>query len=112
MADVTLTVQDSTRAIATCPNVTDDATAATSSDTYYFANDGRVVLIVDAATTATVTIETPGSVAGNAIADTAVALPDGDTYVLGPFPTSVYNDSQGRVKVTVSANTTIMALRV
>lgn len=112
MADVTLTVRDATRAVTTCPNFTDHATAATSADTYYFANDGRVVLLADAATTATVTIQTPGTVAGNAIADTAVALPDGDTYVLGPFPPSVYNDALGRAAVTVSANTTIMALRV
>lgn len=112
MADVTLTVQYSTRLITTCPNFIDDATAATSSDTYYFSNDGRVVVVADAGTTATVTIETPNTIAGNAIADTTVALPDSDIYIIGPFPPQVYNDSQGRVKVTVSANTSIMALRV
>lgn len=112
MADVTMTVYDASRAQATAPNYTDNKTAATSGNNYYIPNNGRVALIVVAGTTATVTVATPGTVDGNAVADLAITLPDTDQIVLGPFPTGTYNDPQGRLLVTVSAATSLFAVRV
>ncbi len=112
MADFTPTIRSASRDISTAPNVTDHSTAATASNNYYFQNDGRTVLIAKAATTATVTVQTPNSVDGLAITDKTFALPDADEYVLGPFPPPTYNDSQGRLLVTVSANTSLLAVRV
>lgn len=111
MADVTMTVYDTTRAVSTAPNYTDNETAATSGNNYYIPNNGRVLLIAEADTTSNVTIATPGSIDGNAIADLVLALADTDVRVFGPFPPAVYNDAQGRLLVTVSANTNLMAIR-
>lgn len=112
MADVLMTVYPTTRAIATAPNLTDNGTAATSSNTYLIPNNGKVLLCAKAATTATMTIATPNSVDGNAIADLALALPDADQYIVGPFPPSVYNNSAGQLSVTVSANVTLFPVRL
>ncbi len=112
MADVTLTVYQAARPLASAPNYTANKTGATSSNVYFFPNNGRVVLLMAAATTANVTIETPNTQDGNAIADLTLALANTNVRVIGPFPPAVYNDSQGRVKVTVDANTDLYAVRV
>jgi hypothetical protein len=110
MADVLLTVYDANRANGV--NVTDNDSAATSADTYYVPNNGSVRLIItNAAGPNNVTIVTPGTVDGLAIADRVTALLASKTYVLGPFPTTVYNDGQGRLGFTVSANADVIAVR-
>jgi hypothetical protein len=49
----------------------------------------------------TVTIETPATVDGLAVADREVEIPanTGDK-IIGPFPSSTYNDSAGKVQLT------------
>ena len=56
-------------------------------------NDGRIVLEAGnvGADDAIVTITTPGTVAGLAIADLAVTVPAAGTRWIGPFPTTVFN---------------------
>lgn len=112
MADVNITVYPTGRDLASAPNWTDNATAATSSDTYYIPNNGQVLLILEAATTSNVTIDTPGNVDGLAIADRVFALADTDVRIVGPFPPQIYNNASGQLKVTVTANTDIMAVRI
>jgi hypothetical protein len=112
MADFTLTVYETTKSGSTAPNYTDNETDATSSNNYYIPNNGRVVLIVEAATSSNVTIQTPGSIDGNAIADLVVALADADIKIVGPFAPQIYNDAAGRLLVTVSANTKLFAVRL
>jgi hypothetical protein len=112
MADFTPTIYAATRAVSTAPNFTDNETAATSGNNYYYPNDGRVVLIVNAAASSNVTVATPNTVDGLAVTDLVLALADTDVRVVGPFPPNIYNDSQGRILVTVSADTSIMAIRV
>mgnify|MGYP001566003466 FL=1 len=59
-------------------------------------NDGRVFLEVenvDAASAHTVTVLTPGTVAGLAIADLAVSVPLSSIRWIGPFPTTVFNQT-------------------
>jgi hypothetical protein len=112
MADFTLTVVDATRVITTAPDYTTGKTAGASSNNYYIPNNGRVVVLAAATTTATVTVVTPNSVDGNAIADLAIALPGTDVYVLGPFPQGTYNDAQGRILITVSAACALYPVRI
>ena len=71
--------------------------AATS--TYTVVNDGNVLLhFKNSGTIAAVSIVTPNLVDGLAIADQAVsvAATTGDT-ICGPFPKSVYNDTNNLV---------------
>lgn len=112
MADVTMTVYDAARLVASAPNYTDNLTAATSSNDYYIPNNGRVVLHALCGAGGNLTVQTPGTVDGLAVTDNVNALVAAKHYVFGPFPPALYNDSQGRLKVTVSANTNLFAVRV
>jgi len=111
MGLTTLTVQEIVRAGLT------PVLAAANTDGSYIPNDGRVFLQVKNTNGAavTVTIDTPGSVDGNAIANLAVIIPltSGDKLI-GPFPPAIYNQSDGTIKVTFSAVTdvTIGAFRI
>lgn len=112
MADVTLTVHEASRLVASAPNYTANLVAATSADTYFIpSNNGRVLLLCAAATTSNLTVETPNGVDGLAVTDLVNALTSA-IRVLGPFPPSIYNDAQGRVKFSVSANTNVFAVRL
>ena len=108
MADFTLTVFDTNRDGV---NVTDNDTSATTGNNYFFQNDGRVKLLCASTPGANVTVETTVTVEGLAVTDNVKAVPATKQVVLGPFPMATYNDSQGRAKVTVSANCDIIAIR-
>lgn len=81
-----------------------------------FPNDGRVILNVKngAGAPITVTIETPGTVDGLAIAELIVTVPNAEERWIGPFPPNTYNQDAGTVYVDYSAVTTITvaALRI
>jgi hypothetical protein len=110
MADVLLTVFDADRDSGV--NVTDNDSAVTSSDSFLVPNNGSVRLIVtNSAGANNLTITTPGTVDGNAIADLVIALTASKVYVIGPFPPSVYNNSAGQLRFTVSANADVIAVR-
>jgi len=113
MANVDLTVQKMIHA-----GVTPSYTGSLSTgNTYKLRNNGRrfVHFKKSGAGACTVTIETPGSVGGLAIADQTVNVPatTGDVMI-GPFPRNLYNDSSGDVNITLSEITglTIAALEV
>ncbi len=110
MATVTLTVQDVSRAGL---NLTAAKTTVVVANDYYFPNDGRTKLFVDniAATDNVVTIETPGTVDGAAVADKTVTMATLQKYLIGPFPQDWYNNSAGNVHVTFSAIVEISAVR-
>ncbi len=113
MADVDLAVKTVGRNV-TGVNFTDDKVAAIAANNYFFQNDGTVKLMVSTAEVggSNLTIVTPNTVDGLAVADKVIALVQNKVYAIGPFPTSVYNDSAtGKVKITVSANTDILAFR-
>lgn len=67
------------------------------------------------AATRTITLATPGTVGGNAIADAAIVIPanTGD-LLIGPLTRAIYGDSDGNVGITWSATTdvTIAAVRI
>jgi len=106
-----LTVVEISRAgkAVTYPMVTPTATNGNK-----FLNDGKTFLRVKNGSGApiTVTIETPGTVDGQALADlviTVAATGDGtglDDQVIGPF-TAIYNQTDGYVWAVCSAVTTV-----
>ncbi|MGC5664929.1 hypothetical protein ACN261_31565 [Micromonospora sp. WMMD723] len=53
----------------------------------------------------TVTVETPGTVAGLAVADLTISVPAGGYAARGPFPASVFGDPAGLVAMTYSTHT-------
>ncbi len=67
-------------------------------------NDGRVFLEVtnDDAATQTVTIQTPGTIDGLAIADLVVSLAAAAVKLIGPLSPTTFNQSDGLVYVDPS----------
>jgi hypothetical protein len=106
-----------TPVLPTGVDITTPPTAAASTMT--MANDGRTLLCVKTgATTANLTL-TPqakiqdGSAAGIAGTPPVIALAANKQYLIGPFPTGVYNDANGELNIAFSAVTsiTVQALR-
>ncbi|MEK7765269.1 MAG: hypothetical protein AAB368_03430 [bacterium] len=80
-------------------------------------NDGRTILHVKnvaAGGDCVVTIVTPNTVDGLALADRTVTVADGAERFIGPFPPSIYNESDGTIRVDFSeiTNVTLAALRM
>lgn len=103
-ADIsTMTVTQSSKSGVTTARTSTGLVASTR--TYKFRNDGRTFLLFEktGSGACTVTITTPGTVGGIAIADQTVTVPatTGDVTV-GPFPVKLFNDSNGDVQFTVS----------
>lgn len=55
----------------------------------------------------TVTLTTPATVEGVAIADPTVVVTAGEDRMIGPFPPSIFNDGNGRVAVGYSGVTSV-----
>lgn len=89
--------------------VTLTGAAVAASDT--FANTGRELLVVTNgdASSKTVTIDYKLTADGQTVTDRVVTVPAGETWVIGPFPPSMYNDAGGLVTVTYSATTSVTA---
>lgn len=87
-------------------------TAADGSNQNAFVNDGRTYLHVKngGGGAITVTIDTPGVVDGLAVGNLAVSVGAGVEKVLGPFPTNIYNQSDGKVYVDWSGVTSVTAM--
>lgn len=101
MADITITPQQ-----MAASGITPSYTGSLStSNTYYVKNNSHMFLHFkkSAAVDCTVTITTPPTVGGLAVADRTVTVPasTGDKMI-GPFPPSIYNDSSNRVSFTLS----------
>ena len=101
MANVTLTPQQISR---TGVDLTDTGSLSTSNN-YFFRNTGREFLHFKktGAGACVVTIVTPKTVAGLAVADPTVSVPatTGDLMV-GPFPPDTFNNPSGDVEFTLS----------
>lgn len=84
--------------------------AADGSNQNAFFNDGRTFLHVKngGGSSITVTIDTPITVDGVlAVGNLAVGVTNGQERFIGPFPTNIYNQSDGRVHVDWSAVTSV-----
>jgi len=111
MPPTVLTVQTVSMA-----GITPTYAAATVTDGDDFANDGNTyVEVKNTGTQKTLTITTPATVRGVAIADLAITIPatTGDVKI-GPFPPEIFNDGNGRVHTLLDAVTgaTIGAFKV
>lgn len=81
-----------------------------TADTQLIANkSGNVLLRVTngSAEATEVTIVTPGTVNGNAIADKIVSVAAGKTKEIGPFSPTAYNNPKGNLEVKFSKTTSI-----
>ncbi len=95
-ADLTVEVMD--RQTPIVPSFT----IAVVADGHMFLNDGRTFLYIvttGVGTEQLITIQTPGTVDGLAIDDLTFDLLDDSDYVMGPFPPSVYNQTNGKVYI-------------
>lgn len=113
MANITLTTEDISRAGI---DANDQSLAGNLADTMFVPNDGRMFLHFkkSGAGACTVTIVTPGTVAGLAIADLTHSVPatTGDRMI-GPFPPDIFNDpSTGMLSFTVSEVTGLTVSRL
>ena len=111
MADVTLTVYDVVRAGL---DLTANKTTVVTANTYLMPNDGRTTLHVKNATgsTCVVTIATPKTVDGLAVADRTVSIATAKEFDIGPFPSDPYSNSDGQVSITFDQTVDIVAKRV
>ncbi len=75
-------------------------------------NDGRTILYFKNtnATTRTVTLATGGTAQGIAIADISVTVAENEERIIGPFPTEIFNDSNGYIQLTYSAVATLLTV--
>lgn len=97
--------------------ITPTYNAATASDGDAFSNDGHTFVQVLNAAGAPInlTIQTPGTVDGLAVTDRVVAVPaTTGNKMIGPFPTAMYNQSNGQVYLDWSsaASVTFAVVRV
>ncbi len=91
--------------------------AMAAADNYIMRNNGRVILhfIKTGANPATITIVTPKTVGGLAVADlTFVVAASSGIEFAGPFPPDLYNDASGDMDISTSEDTaiTVQAIRV
>ncbi len=105
MSDVDITVQN----ILQSGLVVIHTGSLNIPDTHKVRNDGRtfIRIVNGGGSPTTVTINTPGNRGGNAIADRAVVVTNGTEQNIGPFPPSIYNDSNGDINITLSFVTTV-----
>ena len=77
------------------------------ADDYYIPNDGCTIVRFrnGGVGAVTVTIETPRTYAGLALADQTVAVAGGSTAYFGPFDPGIFNDDDGRLHITLSGGT-------
>ena len=76
-------------------------------DDYFIANNGQTVVRFanGAGSACTVTIETPATVAGLAIADQTVVVPVNSIRYIGPFEPAYFSNADGRIHLTLSGGT-------
>ena len=85
-----------------------------AADRYRYDNStGRVMIEVSGgAAAATVTVHTMAAVeAGIATSNREIAIPAGETRLLGPYSGWLYNDGAGRVNLTVAADDASLLLQ-
>lgn len=85
------------------------AGAAASVGGDEFVNTGTELLFVSNGGGApiNVTVVTQATVDGMAVPDKVVAIPAGESRLIGPFPKQWYNDGAGKVQVTYSGVDTV-----
>ena len=95
MANVELSIQDAARSgTVVVYNTSTTVPPLTASDRFQIPNNGNVqILVKNGATASIITVETPSTVDGLAVADRTVTVAADTDVIIGPYPPSVYNDS-------------------
>ncbi len=105
MGDVTLTPQK-----ASAAGVTPTRTSMATADTYIVRNGGNTLLafIKTGAGEATITVQTPATLGGLAVAERTITVvaTTGDVMAAG-FAPAVYNDSSGDMRFTTNEETAL-----
>ncbi len=72
-----------------------------------FANTGRELLEVThtngSGDSCTLTITTTKTIDGEAVADKLITITKGSKYLIGPFPTDIYNDANNEVNLELDS---------
>ena len=116
MADITLDVQQIARTGLVATYMDSSSTPPlTTTDTFFANNNGRTFLHVqNGATDVDVTIHTPNTVDGLAVADRTVTVTANTEAFIGPFQPDVYNgaDHQMSFEFDDVSNVSVAVLRV
>jgi len=81
---------------------------ATAVDGFEFLNDGKTVLHIrndgtSGSVTLTIDCPNPCDYGDTTLHDKTVAIPQGDDFIIGPFPTHIWNEPQtGKVNIAAS----------
>lgn len=106
MADVTLAPT-----VAVQGGIASSTQAMATADNYIIRNNGNVLLhfVKVGANNATITVVTPKTVSGLAVADLTFSVPatTGDVWA-GPFSPDTFNDANGDLDVSTSEETGIV----
>ena len=114
MATVRWTPQDAASGSDITPTRNGSLSA---SDSYVFANDGKVILLAEktGAGACTYTVTTPKTLGGLALTDQTgtIAATTGDK-IIGPFEPATHNDSNGDTTIAFSeiTNLTVAVVRL
>ncbi len=103
MSNVTLVVQS-----LAPTGITPVRTAISASNVYFLRNTGRVMLAFAKSGNgvATITIVTPITTGGLAVAQQTVSVPaDTGDKMAGPYPPSIYNNNDGDLEFTTNEGT-------
>lgn len=114
MARTLLTLAD---AAVSGVQVDDGVMTAAIADGHMVPGDGDIVLIIlnSSGSNRTITIPTPGTIAGLAIADVTRVMADGDYWMFGPFSAKqAFVQTDGNIWVDYSSATgvSIIAVRI
>ena len=96
-------------------SVADAAMTAAVADGHSFVNDGRTVLLIQNTNgaTRTITVQTPGTVDGLAVADLTITVAATTGRLMtATFPKSVYNQNGGVVYLDYSATAGLLVAAV
>lgn len=106
MANVTISPQTA-KATAIVPAFT----SLNATDTFKIANTGQLFLYGKNVTASSVlTIDTPLSVGGLAVADQVINFAIGDEKIIGPFPPHLYGDTLSVTSDSVNLSLSAVSL--
>ena len=83
------------------------AAAAGGGDEFVNAGVEFIHVKNDDASSMDLTIVTQNTSDDLAVADRVISIPAGEERIIGPFPTGIYNDANGKVQLTYSSVTSL-----
>ena len=104
MADVDMTVLELTRATGDVDVTNAPAVDGADGTPFFFPNDGAILLVCVGGTGCTITFVGKNDEFGRAAADLTFVVGAGKTAIVGPFSPHLFNNTDGEVEFTLSAN--------